>query len=69
MNNYFVISDITLISYLLVSSLVFIIGMIGLCVNKKNIIRIFLSIEIMFLSVNINFIVFRRKIIGHFFCQ
>ncbi|MAI84861.1 MAG: NADH-quinone oxidoreductase subunit NuoK [Rickettsiales bacterium] len=44
--------------YLALSSCVFSIGLIGLFINRKNIITILMSIELMLLAVNINFIGF-----------
>jgi NADH-quinone oxidoreductase subunit K len=38
----------------------FLIGMIGIMINKKSIISILFSIEIMLLSVNLNFVAFSR---------
>lgn len=50
--------DITIYHYLILSSLVFIIGISGIFLNRKSIINILLSIELILLSVNINFIAF-----------
>ncbi|WP_342225566.1 NADH-quinone oxidoreductase subunit NuoK [Rickettsia endosymbiont of Urophora cardui] len=44
--------------YLVLSSLVFTIGMLGFFMHRKNIINILMSIELMLLAVNINFIAF-----------
>jgi NADH-quinone oxidoreductase subunit K len=44
--------------FLLVSAIVFIIGICGLFLNRKNIITILMSIELMLLSVNINLVTF-----------
>ena len=40
------------------STILFIIGILGLVLNRKNILIIIISIEIALLAVNINFIVF-----------
>ena len=53
MNEY-----ITLNHYLILSSLVFTIGMFGLFMHRINIINILMSIELMLLAVNINFVAF-----------
>lgn len=53
MNEY-----ISLNHYLILSSLVFTIGMFGLFMHRKNIINILMSIELMLLAVNINFVAF-----------
>lgn len=44
--------------YLILSSLVFIIGICGIFLNKKNVIIILMSIELMLLAVNINMVTF-----------
>ncbi len=45
-------------NYLLVSALVFVIGVLGIFVNRKNVIIILMSIELILLSVSINFVAF-----------
>ena len=47
-----------LIYFLLVNTTLFAIGALGLVLNRKNILIIIMSIELMLLSVNLNFIVF-----------
>ena len=47
-----------LIYFLLVNTILFAIGALGLVLNRKNILIIIMSIELMLLSVNLNFIVF-----------
>lgn len=44
--------------YLIVSVSLFLIGILGIFLVKKNIIIILMSIELMLLAININFIVF-----------
>ena len=44
--------------YLILSSILFSIGFLGIFINRKNIITILMSIELMLLSANINFIGF-----------
>ncbi len=51
-------NNITLEHYLILSAMIFIIGITGLFMNRKNVIAILMSIELMLLSVNINFIAF-----------
>ena len=46
------------INFLVLSSLVFSVGFLGIFVNRKNLITILMSIELMLLSANINFIRF-----------
>tara|TARA_B110000967_G_scaffold210072_1_gene270239 strand:- start:4473 stop:4781 length:309 start_codon:yes stop_codon:yes gene_type:complete len=49
---------INLINYLAVNTLLFTIGVIGLVLNRKNILIVLMSIELILLSINMNFIVF-----------
>ncbi|MEY3197312.1 MAG: NADH-quinone oxidoreductase subunit NuoK [Pseudomonadota bacterium] len=49
---------ITLVHFLILSSILFVIGVAGIFINRKNIIIILMSIELMLLSVNINFVAF-----------
>jgi len=44
--------------YLIVSSALFSLGVIGLFLNRKNVITILMCIELMLLAVNINFVAF-----------
>lgn len=50
--------DITIMHYLLLATLLFVIGVCGIFLNRKNIITILMSIELILLSVNINFVAF-----------
>ena len=50
--------DIGIIHYLVVSSLLFTLGICGIFLNRKNIITILMSIELILLAVNINFVAF-----------
>ena len=49
---------ITLEHYLTVAALLFVIGIFGIFLNRKNVIVILMSIELMLLAVNINFVAF-----------
>jgi len=49
---------INLINYLVVNTILFLIGMLGLVLNRKNILIILMSVELMLLAVNMNFVVF-----------
>ena len=44
--------------YLTVAATLFVIGIFGIFLNRKNIIILLMSIELMLLSVNLNFIAF-----------
>ena len=45
-------------NYLALASILFVIGIFGVFLNKKNIIIILMSIELMLLAVNINLVAF-----------
>ena len=49
---------IGLTHYLGVAAILFVIGIFGIFLNRKNIIIILMSIELMLLAVNINFVAF-----------
>ncbi len=50
--------DITLIHYLTVAAILFTLGLFGIFLNRRNVIIILMSIELMLLAVNINFVAF-----------
>ena len=45
-------------NYLILSTIIFSIGFLGIFINRKNIISILMSIELMLLATNINFVGF-----------
>ena len=47
-----------LVHYLTVAAILFTIGVFGIFLNRKNIIIILMSIELMLLAVNINLVAF-----------
>ena len=49
---------IGLSSYLAVAAILFTIGVVGIFLNRKNIINILMSIELILLAVNLNFVAF-----------
>ena len=49
---------ITLSHYLVLAGVLFAISIIGIFLNRKNVIVILMSIELMLLAVNINFVAF-----------
>lgn len=49
---------ITIGHYVMLSTLLFVTGICGIFLNRKNIITILMSIELMLLAVNINFVAF-----------
>ena len=44
--------------YLVLSSIIFAIGVAGIFINRKNVVVILMSIELILLSVNINLVAF-----------
>ena len=48
---------IPMLYYLVLSSILFSISLAGIFLNRKNILILLMSIEIMFLSINFNFII------------
>jgi len=59
-----------LINYITISFLLFVIGTCGIVLNRKNIIILLMSIELMLLAVNLNFIffsVFLDDLLGELF--
>ena len=49
---------IGLTHYLVLSAILFTLGVFGIFINRKNVIVILMSIELILLSVNINFVAF-----------
>jgi NADH-quinone oxidoreductase subunit K len=61
---------ISLTHYLVVAAILFTIGVLGIFVNRKNVIVILMSIELILLAVNINlvaFSVFLHQVAGQIF--
>jgi NADH-quinone oxidoreductase subunit K len=52
------IMEIGLSHYLTLAAILFTLGVFGIFLNRKNVIVILMSIELMLLSVNINFVAF-----------
>lgn len=50
--------DITLNHFLILAALLFSIGVMGIFLNRKNIILVLMCLEIMLLAVNINLVAF-----------
>ena len=50
--------EIGLTHYLTVAALLFTLGIFGIFVNRKNVIIILMSVELMLLAVNINMVAF-----------
>ena len=59
-------------SYLAVAAILFTLGVLGIFINRKNVIVILMSIELILLSVNINFVAFSsflNDIVGQVFAM
>jgi NADH-quinone oxidoreductase subunit K len=54
--------EIGLGHYLTVAAILFVIGIFGVFLNRKNLIVILMSVELMLLSVNINLIAFSAQL-------
>ncbi len=65
-----ILNKISINHYLILSATLFSISIAGLILNRKNIISILMSIELIILAVNINFVAFSvyvRNPIGQIF--
>ncbi|HRC25912.1 MAG TPA: NADH-quinone oxidoreductase subunit NuoK [Alphaproteobacteria bacterium] len=51
-------ADIGLFHYLTVASVLFTLGVFGIFLNRRSVITILMSIELILLAVNINFVAF-----------
>ena len=50
--------EVGLADYLVVAALLFVIGVFGIFLNRRNVIVILMSVELILLSVSINFVAF-----------
>lgn len=50
--------EVNLTHYLILGAMLFVIGLSGIFVAKRNVITVLMSVELMLLSVNINFVAF-----------
>jgi len=63
-------TEIGLGHYLTLAAIIFVIGIIGIFLNRKNVIIILMSIELILLSVNINlvsFSIYLQDLVGQVF--
>ena len=49
---------VTLVHYLMLGGAVFTVGIIGIVLNRRNVIMILMAIELLLLAVNLNFVAF-----------
>ena len=64
--------EIGLAHYLTVAAILFTLGLFGIFLNRKNVIIILMSIELMLLAVNINFVTFSsflNDLVGQIFAM
>jgi NADH-quinone oxidoreductase subunit K len=54
--------DVGLTHYLVVAAIIFSLGIFGIFMNRKNVIVILMSVELMLLAVNINFVAFSTEL-------
>ena len=54
--------EIGLGHYLTVAAILFTLGIFGIFLNRKNVIIILMSVELMLLAVNINFVAFSSEL-------
>ncbi|MAH83709.1 MAG: NADH-quinone oxidoreductase subunit K [Rhodospirillaceae bacterium TMED8] len=50
--------EITISHYLTVAAILFTLGIVGIFLNRKNVIIILMSVELMLLAVNLNLVAF-----------
>ena len=63
-------TEISLEHYLILAAIIFTIGIIGIFLNRKNVIIILMSIELILLAVNINlvsFSIYLQNLVGQVF--
>ena len=54
--------EIGLSHYLTVGAILFTLGILGIFLNRKNVIIILMSIELILLAVNLNFVAFSQHL-------
>ena len=54
--------EISLAHYLTVAAIIFTLGVFGIFLNRKNVIIILMSVELMLLAVNINLVAFSAEL-------
>ena len=54
--------EVGLAHYLVVAAIIFSVGIFGIFMNRKNVIVILMSVELMLLAVNINLVAFSSEL-------
>ena len=65
-------TELGILHFLIVSAALFTIGVVGIFVNRKNVIVILMSIELILLAVNINLVAFSaflHDVVGQIFAM
>ena len=57
-----ILTQLSLAHYLVLGAILFAISVVGLVLNRKNLIVLLMAIELMLLAVNINFVAFSREL-------
>jgi len=66
------LTHVGLSHYLVVAAILFLIGVLGVVINRRNIIVIMMSIELMLLAANINLVAFAhfgQNLVGQIFAM
>lgn len=64
------IANIGIIHFIILATIIFTIGVSGIFMNRKNLLNILMSIELIFLSININMVAFssyNQDLVGQIF--
>lgn len=70
MNSF--LASVGLGPFLIVAAILFTIGIVGVFINRKNVISVLLAIELILLAVNINFVAFsafQNNLMGQIFAM
>jgi NADH-quinone oxidoreductase subunit K len=62
--------EITITHYMILSAIIFVIGVCGIFLNRKSLISLLMSLELILLAVNLNFISFSyflQDLVGQIF--
>ena len=63
---------ITLVHFLVLAAIIFTLGVFGIFINRKNVITLLMSLELILLAVNLNFVSFSAysgEIMGQVFAM
>ena len=66
------IPDIDIMHFVILATIIFTVGVSGIFMNRKNLLTILMSIELIFLSININMVAFstyNQDLLGQVFAR